>query len=278
MQRNLIQGFHYTDAAERPRPTTAFYRIAEHKISTEKILQLPGTWVLDYTIMGISECRVDELEWSQRPPGFAHLYPPEKRYYERYFPGISSSCYYLFRGENDFLRKLVNNSAGFAQIIDIERKLEQTIRSGAEAASKGNSGYWKFCESFDRMMQLLESLSEPDGPDWRYTLVDQIQSVPLAVRIKNYLEQHYREPITLELLSKKFHCSQSTLEHQFKQTLHESIFNCLLRLRVEQSLPLLLGGATLKEVAAETGFCNEFYYSRVFRKIYGVSPRNYWKK
>lgn len=277
MLRNLIQGFRYTDADERPHPTAAFYMAGEHENAAEKNCLMPGLWVLDYSISGKFEFRVDELDWRPRPPGIAHLYPPGKRYYERDTPGRYSSCYYLFKGENAFLRTLVNNSAGFAQIADPERKLEQTVRNGVAASANGNTGYWKFCEAFDRAMQLLESLSMPDGPDWHYTLIGPGCPVPLAVRIREYLEQHYREPVSLKMLARKFHCSQSTLEHQFKQTWQESIFNSLLRIRVEQSVPLLLNHAALKEVAEATGFCNEFYFSRVFRKIYGISPRNYLK-
>jgi len=274
MQRNLSQGFHYPDAADRPRPAAAVYTVKEHGDKPALKHVLPDFWVLDYAISGISDFRVDELDWRARPAGTAHLYPPGKQYFERYAPGFFSSCYFLFKGENSFLRNLVNNEAGFVQIADPGRRIERLIREAAASASGGNAGYWKVCESFDRTMQLLETLSRPDDPVWHYTLGSPGRD-PLAVRIRKHLEQHYREPLTLELLSGIFHCSQSTLEHQFRQTWQESIFSCLLRIRAEQSIPLLMNGATLKEAAAEAGFCNEFYYSRVFRKVYGVSPRNY---
>ena len=277
MPRNLFQGFRYADADQRPHPVAAAYLVRKREHVSEKACLMPGSWVLDYSISGSFVFRVDELDWRPRPVGIAHLYPPGKRYYERDSPGHHSSCYYLFNGENAFLRSLVNNSAGFAEIADPERKLELAIRNGAAASAHGNSGYWNFCDAFNQAMQLLETLGLPDGPDWHYTLLGHDCPVPLAVRIRDYLEQHYREPVSLKLLAAKFHCSQSTLEHQFKQVWQESIFNCLLRIRVEQSVPLLLNRATLKEVAEATGFCNEFYFSRVFRKIYGISPRNYTK-
>lgn len=49
----------------------------------------------------------------------------------------------------------------------------------------------------------------------------------------------------------------------------------LMRIRVERSIPLLLAGYSLKEIAKKVGVANEFYYSRISRKIIGVSPREY---
>lgn len=275
MKQHLFQGSHYSDADDRPHPAEVIYHEVLRETSDGKMCRHPNFWVLDYSMKGISEFKVDGLEWQERRPGTAHLYPPGKYYWERYPEGISACGHFLFRGGSFALWKLVDNSAGFAQIIDPEHQLMNSIRAGASAATNGNRGYWRFCEAFGKAMELLETLSTPDNPDWRYTLSGKNPPLPLARKVAEFLERHCRENITMELLARTFRCSKSTLAHKFKQEFGETVFNMLLRIRIEQSLPLLLRGMTLKEVAEAAGFANEFYYSRIFRKVHGVSPGEY---
>ena len=54
--------------------------------------------------------------------------------------------------------------------------------------------------------------------------------------------------------------------------------NFLNEYRVYRSRELLATGLyTHKQIAAEVGFCNEFYFSRVFKKVIGISPSVYAK-
>ena len=272
-----IQGFHYMDAGSRPRPSEAMFRENIFKNASIQNVLHPEFWVLDYTISGYSDFRVEGLDWQVRLPRTAHLYPPGMHYEERYPEGSFSTCHFLFKGETHTLRRLVNNSVHFAEISDPECKLLKAIRDGATAASCGSRGFWKFQEAFGKTMELLENLASPQSADWKYVLSNSTCPAPLADQIADYLEQHCRENITMDFLARKFKTSKSTLAHKFKKAFGENIFSMLMRTRIEQSLPLLLRGLTLKEIAEASGFANEFYYSRVFRKVNGISPGQYRK-
>lgn len=278
MSEYTAEGFHYTDPESRPHPAAA-------KIWS-RIQPAPGCalcskkyWVLDYSVLHDGEVQVDEHPWQERPAHIAHLYPPGRIYRERRKAGKIIGAYFLFSGEDALLRQLVENSRGFARIGDPEGLLLECIRRGARAAARGNRGYWQFAAAFADAMELLANRLIPGEGDWEYRISGtKKQCLPLGESILEFLEQHYREHFTMKQLAEHFNCSQSTLTHKFRETYGESIWERLLKIRVEQSVPLLEQGETLKEIAGNTGFANEFYYSKMFKKIHSVSPREYRKK
>ncbi len=64
----------------------------------------------------------------------------------------------------------------------------------------------------------------------------------------------------------------------FKETFGISPWNFLIKCRLDSSITLLTTTAfTIKEVAEKSGFTDEFYFSRVFKKQYGVPPQKFRK-
>ena len=236
------------------------------------------SWVIDYSIGDCGECRTEFTGWLPRPVGIAHLYPPERRYMEKYPPGRCGNCCYIkFRGENANLRRLVGNSGGFARIVD-DGHLGELMKRAIRAARQGNAGYYGCFAEFSRIVGVLENLHAPAGPDYLYVLSPEEEHIGSPERrVRAYLERNYREHVTLRDIARELGISKSTLSHRYRAECGESVFETLLRIRVEQSLPLLLKGMPLKVVAAETGFNSEFYYSKVFKRHFGVSPASYRK-
>ena len=234
------------------------------------------SWVVDYSIGDCGECRTELTEWMPRPVGIAHLYPPGRRYMEKYPPGdVGCCCYIKFRGENANLRRAVANSGGFARIVD-DGRLGDMMKRAIRAAQQGNTGYYGCFAEFSRIVGILENLPAPAGPDYLYVLSrDGEGSGSPGRRVRAYLERNYRERVTIRDLARELGVSESKLSHRYREECGESVFDTLLRIRVEQSLPLLLKGLPLKVVAAETGFNSEFYYSKVFKRHFGVPPARY---
>jgi len=237
------------------------------------------SWVVDYSIGDCGECRTEFTDWLPRPVGIAHLYPPGRRYMERYPRGdVGSCCYIKFRGENANLRRVVTNSGGFARIVD-DGRLGELMKRAIRAAQQGNAGYYDCFSEFAKAVELLENLPAAAGPDYLYILSRKSEAGNFpGRRVRAYLERNYRRSLSLRDIAREFGCSESKLSHRYRAECGESVFETLLRIRVEQSLPLLLKGMPLKVLAAETGFNSEFYYSRIFKRYFGVSPVNYRKK
>ena len=279
MNNYSIHGFRYPELEVRPYPAAAIIQERTRQFSSSSNCLHPDVWVLDYVLQGSSRFSVGGLPWQLRPANTAHLYPPGTLYMESEDPGRSKSGFFLFKGESSALLRLVDNSAGFAQIIDNNRQLLNLLRAGTAAAARGNRGYWQLYAIFGEVMELLEYQLVPGSFSWQYELsTEAAEKQSLATKVAGFLEENYRQRLTLDEIAAKFQCSKSTLVHQFRQEFGESVFEMLMRIRVEQSIPLLIAGNTLKEIAEAAGFASEFYYSRVFSKVMGISPGHYRNK
>ncbi len=92
----------------------------------------------------------------------------------------------------------------------------------------------------------------------------------------SFLEKNYTAPITEKDLAKECNCSVSSLSHQFKQATGKSIPCYLHGLRIESAKRLLLSSDfTSAQISDALGFCNPNYFSNVFKKMVGVSPREF---
>jgi signal transduction histidine kinase/DNA-binding LacI/PurR family transcriptional regulator/DNA-binding response OmpR family regulator len=91
-----------------------------------------------------------------------------------------------------------------------------------------------------------------------------------------YLHEHYMESISLEDAARHVSISKEYLARCFRQEMGITLVTYLNRYRVRQAKVLLdKGGRNLTEIALETGFSSSAYFSRVFRKEVGISPREY---
>ena len=75
------------------------------------------------------------------------------------------------------------------------------------------------------------------------------------------------------------HICKSECCRIFKNYMKESLFDYILKYRIDQSLPDVLDGKdSLTEIALRVGFADSNYFSKVFHRIKGCSPREYRKR
>lgn len=97
-------------------------------------------------------------------------------------------------------------------------------------------------------------------------------------KAKAYMEIHFREPITLDLLAEITHWDKFYFSHQFSNAYGISPINYLLRQRVEHSKRLLeTTDYSVTQIAEASGFSSQNYFSQTFKKSTGMSPREYRK-
>lgn len=98
-------------------------------------------------------------------------------------------------------------------------------------------------------------------------------------RTKEYMDNHYNEELTMERLASIAELSPKYYMDIFKRTYGQSAMEYLAQVRMSKAKQLMLGsGRILKEVAHEVGYKDEFYFSRKFKKEFGLSPSAYIKK
>lgn len=92
----------------------------------------------------------------------------------------------------------------------------------------------------------------------------------------NYIEFNLTEELNLDVLARRFSVHSSTLSKKFKHEMGETLTDYINERRVRASLPLLAATRLpVGEVAEKVGYLNENYYSRIFKKIQGMTPREY---
>lgn len=98
----------------------------------------------------------------------------------------------------------------------------------------------------------------------------------LVLTIKNYIDEHYADNISLEMLAGVVHLSPSYLSKLFKKELGENISTYLQNVRIEKA-KMLLQNTSMKsyEVAEAVGISNPIYFSRIFKRATGIKPKDY---
>jgi len=74
------------------------------------------------------------------------------------------------------------------------------------------------------------------------------------------------------------HVSISSLSHRYKQEKGVSPITRLLSLRINYSKALLLKGYPLKAIAVQLGFTDAFHFSKTFKIMEGIPPREFLKR
>ncbi|NQX60758.1 response regulator transcription factor [Paenibacillus qinlingensis] len=98
----------------------------------------------------------------------------------------------------------------------------------------------------------------------------------VIARIKQYINQHYMNNVTIQLLAEEVFLSPTYMCQIFKQETDETIIEFLTKVRIEKAKDLLKSPDLKIFVIAEmVGFENATYFTTVFKKLTGVIPGKY---
>src|SRR5690625_2023591 len=102
------------------------------------------------------------------------------------------------------------------------------------------------------------------------------QSVAL---VKHYINQNFREPVTLDMLAKVGNINKYYLAHTFKQDIGISPIEYLNQVRIKEAQTLLeTTNFTIAEIARFNGFSSQSFFSQAFRREVDQTPSEYRKQ
>ena len=102
------------------------------------------------------------------------------------------------------------------------------------------------------------------------------QSNPYVTKIKTYLQQHYTEKVTVQSVAEYVGLNEVYCGALFSRETGDTILNYTNQLRINNATELLkYSTASVTEIAEEVGFDELYYFSRVFKKLIGISPKEY---
>lgn len=187
--------------------------------------------------------------WEEYWIGFNGTYPD----------ALMNSCF--FNAENPFIEVGLN--------FDILNHFHALIEKVQQSAP----GYRQVITGIT--LQLLGILNGT-------SLKKEQESDPILVLInkaKFILQESLEKPIDMETLAKNLPMGYSSFRKSFKAATGVSPNQYHLDLRLKKAINLLTSSTlNISEIANQTGFDSLYYFSRLFKKKTGKSPRQYRQK
>ena len=95
-------------------------------------------------------------------------------------------------------------------------------------------------------------------------------------QVKSFLDEHYKEKLSLESVASHFFIDKHYLARLFKEQYGVTLVTCLQQVRITHAKRMLrFTDKSIEEIGLECGIGELNYFSRVFKKLEGVSPSEF---
>jgi two-component system response regulator YesN len=92
----------------------------------------------------------------------------------------------------------------------------------------------------------------------------------------NYIDANHDKPMTLAEIARASHLSVSRLAHVFKEQMGITVIDYVTSVRIERAKHLLLAtDQSCTEICFEVGYNNQSYFTRTFKAVVGMTPRQF---
>ncbi len=97
------------------------------------------------------------------------------------------------------------------------------------------------------------------------------------LKIKKYIDDHYTSPdLSLETICAEYQYNRKYLSEALKKVLHVGFSEYLRTLRIQHACMLVGEGlSNIKDIAALSGYRDPLYFSKVFKSVMLLSPKDY---
>lgn len=117
-----------------------------------------------------------------------------------------------------------------------------------------------------------EILKTPQGHILRNSVGHHTKVHEMVPTIK-YLEENFKQDMSIDEIAKFASMSVATLHKNFKKATSLSPIQFIKQLRLHNAHSLLLSGYNASSAAFESGYSNSAQFSREFKRLFGYSPR-----
>ena len=174
----------------------------------------------------------------------------------------------------DAFNKCICNSQ-----ISIPHNRREYIENLLEKIEHENSGIDKYSSlmlkiHFEELLLFIMRYQEnADSPEKNIEIEDEIIS-----NAARYIFNNYASAITLNDMAERFNMSPSYFSRKFKHCTGIGFKEYLNTIRIREAASLLLSSdLSISEIAEKCGYEDSNYFGDCFKKIKGISPREYRK-
>ena len=168
-----------------------------------------------------------------------------------------------------------NTSNGQFSILDHYESVEISgcLRNILREMEQKNTGYEDVCQAYMEILIIrlmrTTTLAVPTEPQT-------ISTNRQCAAVRRYIDLHFKEALTLEQLAEEGHMNKFYLSHTFKREYGISPINYMISRRIDESKYLLAEtDLSMSQIAQLLGFSSPSYFSQIFHRTQGISPKEY---
>ncbi len=186
---------------------------------------------------------------------------------------------------NSLLGKIIFHNPGNINLL--KARLVELLSVLSRAAAMGGVDINALLsKNMEYIHKVLSIDTQEDICIWiSHALDDFIESVYSSQDVKKmsqlkpaieYMQYNYSEPLTLADIAKAAHLSVSRLAHLFREQMGITIVDYLTNIRINHAKRMLLTTEdNCTRICYEVGYNNQSYFTRVFKQITGLTPRQF---
>lgn len=222
------------------------------------------------------------LQVGQEPPEMLNtgdlfvLYPKEKHHY---YAAPGNPWELMWISFNGTLAETLLQDAGIRRdsyilpnilTHSIQRTVQTIINSLGDTEDTN-----RLCATGQLYMLFAYLKQTAEAHQKRSEALKQDSCVWKAIR---FIEQNYYLDIDVDMLCEHVNYSRSYLSRTFKAETNMTIPEYINRIRVQNAISLLKNSQMpVKEISVSVGMKDSFYFSKLFKKVTGETPREYRK-
>ncbi len=260
---SLISDLHITDIGYYPQ---ARHHFRERPNGSDQ-------FILIYCVDGQGEIRTKEAlqaigsdQFFIIPAGMPHSYRSDAQnpwsIYWIHFAGSKSAAYARFGG----------------QVLSIERTKTSRINDRIELFSEifRNLDRGFSTETLEYVNQCLPHMLASFTHLSQFRLIMESGEKDIVTQSINFMLENLTKKLKLEDIAAETSLSASHFSRLFVNRTGHSPIDYFIQLKIQRACRLIdNSGWSIADVSREMGFDDQFYFSRVFRKVMGMSPREY---
>ena len=182
------------------------------------------------------------------------LYMPQQLGYQVEYTATEMMAFHFVTEKNDMQPEVYS--------LQNRSRVHRLFLTAVDLWKNKSPGYVNFCTAI-----LYEVLGEICADNMRAQMPEHFK------RAVDYIHQHFRESISIEMLCKTTGICPTAFRQLFQVHYAVTPTQYIRNLRLEYARNLIAGGASVEQAALKCGIPDSKYFARLIKETYGCTPR-----
>lgn len=271
-----VQQYFHTPSREELN-SSIYITWAGHRVCTSEHIIGPrilNNYKIVYVIKGYGTLEQENKIFNIGPGDVFTLFPDVKHFYyanpsnpwEIMWVSFNGNvCKEIFRSIN-LMPDIPVLVGSFSQrLVDFLKKIIFNLGASDEPHALKSTGFLYLL--FSEMLEISKQNNE---------IIDCNKKEDIIEKAMAFIELNYYHPIDVDLLCNHVNYSRSYFSRLFNKEVGQSVPDYINNIRMQKAKILLKNTElTIHEVAKSVGFDDQFYFSKLFKKMTGIAPTSY---